>query len=462
MENELTCIGDKKAAQVIRKVSTNKFEVTFKEIAASGATFADAFAPDQHGGEETTDQGPGLVEEVQAFQKFLRDGPVLPVKDSCDSQSEHIPGEGGADYMAQVHKQVTTARKRSIQFIPTGMLNAQDFWKKGGKATTLFQKSQFAEASGKVGKQTQLVILCAELFPTRELFASVKPHKDPVPLTPELKQAAKWGVAAQGGSTVCLFTDGRSKKVRRVLEDVIEEHQNDEQKHIDGCILYGAPIRNDVRFPKRKTFGGLANLEKLLGVLPISKWRMATKGRAHFSACGEKSTHATSYTNVPIREVSRLSRLSLQDKESITGSTLPTYCQQVNAATGVRGHPLFWGEIKEVEVFIALFQDLQVSHVYDLCAGSGAAAMAAGCCGIVYEGLAINAEHASWLNRLMDKAMFAIIADRTDDESKQLRADLAMYFGAVIEEARRLLTSNGDAGSDEGDEDDEDEHGDDD
>ena len=454
MEKEPTYRGDKKAADVIRKVLTNKFERYFKELAASGATFADAFALDQ---DEEETSGQGLVEEVQAFRNCLREGPV-PVNDSCESQFKHIPGDEEAEYMMQVRKQVVTARKSSIQFIPTGMLAGPDFWKKGGKATALFQRSKFNQASGEAGKQNHLVLLCAELFPTKELFESAAPHKDPVPVTHELKQAAKWGVSAQGGSTVCLFTDGRSKKVRRVLEDLVEEHQTDEQKQLEGCILYGAPRGKDVRFHKRnKTFGALANLEKLLGVLPVPKVRMISKERDHFGACGENSTHASSYTNVPIREVARLSRLSLLDKESITGSTLPTYCERVNAATGVRGHPLFWGEIKEVEVFVALFHDLQVSHVYDLCAGSGAAAMAAGICGIVYEGLAINSEHANWLNRLIDKAMFAIIADHyEDDETKQLRTDLAKYFGAAIEEARRLLTS--DVAVD-GDEDDVDEDG---
>ena len=150
----------------------------------------------------------------------------------------------------------------------------------------------------------------------------------------------------------------------------------------------------------------------------------------------------------------------MSDKESIIGANLPTYCERVIAATGHNGHPLFWGEVKEVEVFVALFNDLGVTHVWDLCAGSGAAAMAAGLCGIVYEGLAINSDHVSWLNRLIDKAMFAIIADRTDDESKQLRADLTMYFSPSIEEARRLLTW--DEADDDADDDDDDEGEDDD
>jgi len=400
-----------------------------------------------------------LVGEVQAFRACLRDGPV-PAKDHDDSQFDAPPGDEEAEHKAKVMKQVLAARKSSIQFIASDMLKTPDYWKKGNKATAQYQKSKFIQAGGEPGKQNHCMLMCAELFPTREMFALAAPHKDPVPVTLELKQAAKWVAAAQGGNTVCVFLDGRSKKVRRVFEDIVEEGQTDEQKHLDGCILYGQPNRKDVRFHKRKTFSGLSNLEKLVGTLPVPRIRMSCNERTHFSACGEKSTHASSYTNVPIREFSRLPRLSVSDKESIIGANLPTYCERVIAATGHNGHPLFWGEVKEVEVFVALFNDLGVTHVWDLCAGSGAAAMAAGLCGIVYEGLAINSDHVSWLNRLIDKAMFAIIADRTDDESKQLRADLTMYFSPSIEEARRLLTW--DEADDDADDDDDDEGEDDD
>jgi hypothetical protein len=79
-----------------------------------------------------------------------------------------------------------------------------------------------------------------------------------------------------------------------------------------------------------------------------------------------------------------------------------------------------------------------------VCAGSATAAMAAGICGIGYEGLAMNPTHAAWCNRLVDKAMFAIISQRTDEESKELRMELSTYFGPSIEEARLFLSSERD------------------
>ena len=257
MDKELTCTGDKKAADVIRKVMTNVFDVEFTEIATSGASFVDTFGQSV---EEETD-APGLVGEVQAFRACLRDGPV-PAKDHDDSQFDAPPGDEEAEHKAKVMKQVLAARKSSIQFIASDMLKTPDYWKKGNKATAQYQKSKFIQAGGEPGKQNHCMLMCAELFPTREMFALAAPHKDPVPVTLELKQAAKWVAAAQGGNTVCVFLDGRSKKVRRVFEDIVEEGQTDEQKHLDGCILYGQPNRKDVRFHKRKTFSGLSNFAR--------------------------------------------------------------------------------------------------------------------------------------------------------------------------------------------------------
>ena len=360
-----------------------------------------------------------------------------------------------AEHLAKVHRQVIAARKAKIQFISADMLTTSEFWKKGGPATAILQRSKFTASlpNGDAGKQNSLIMLCAEMFPSNEGFLSATPHKDPILPTADLKAAAKWAVSVQGVNTVVLLADGRSKKVRRVFEDVSEGHQTDEQKQIDGCIVYSTVIKKDVRFISRKMFGGLSNLEKLSGTLPVPKARMTTRERTHFSACGEKSTYTSSYSNASFRGVDRLPRLSVPDKESIVGAPLPTYGDSIIATTGVKGHPLFWNEIKEVEMFVGLFQDFNVSHVFDLCSGSAAAAMAAGLCDIGYEGLAINAVHATWLNRLMDKAMFAILADRTDEESAELREDLAKHFAPSIEEGRQLLSADGDADDDEVDDD---------
>ena len=134
---------------------------------------------------------------------------------------------------------------------------------------------------------------------------------------------------------------------------------------------------------------------------------------------------------------------------------MPTYAEE-DMPNLANGHPLFWMETKEVEMFLALFQDLGVHHIFDLTAGSGAAAMAAAILRIHYEGLAMNTEHANWLNRILDKSMFAIVADGTDEESLKIKADVNQFFNSNVEEARALLAGAGDYGDQSDDDEEED------
>ncbi len=108
--------------------------------------------------------------------------------------------------------------------------------------------------------------------------------------------------------------------------------------------------------------------------------------------------------------------MSVADKEAITGLSLPSFGEDVLAATGSKGHPLFWSEIKEVEFFIALFKDCSVLRVFDVASGSSAAACAAAALGLSYEGVAMNAKHANWLNNIMDKTIFALLASQKPEE----------------------------------------------
>ena len=90
---------------------------------------------------------------------------------------------------------------------------------------------------------------------------------------------------------------------------------------------------------------------------------------------------------------------------------------------------------------LQLFQDMNVSHVFDLTPGSGAAAMAAAILRIQYEGLGMSKDHCTWLDQILDKAMFAIIASAKDEESLKIKDEVCQYFNAAVEEARGLLSS---------------------
>ena len=157
--------------------------------------------------------------------------------------------------------------------------------------------------------------------------------------------------------------------------------------------------------------------------------------------------------------------MSEQEKEAMTGITLPDYGAEVVEVVGTKGpgHPLFWGESKGVEFYIALFQDFNVTSCWDLTPGSGSAACAAAMLGITYEGVTMNEKHANWLNNIMDKAIFAILSDKTDDKAdakaKETRAEIQCHFATLVEEGRQYLQLGGDGdteddASDDADDDD--------
>ena len=133
--------------------------------------------------------------------------------------------------------------------------------------------------------------------------------------------------------------------------------------------------------------------------------------------------------------------MTLHGKEAITGCEMPAYEDNVVNAVGNKGHPLFWTEMKAVDMFVAVFRDYNITDVWDCGAGSGAAAMAAAMCGVRYEFLAMNEKHANFLNNVMDKVIFAIIANKTadDDETKQMQSEILANFAQTVEEARTFL-----------------------
>ena len=99
-------------------------------------------------------------------------------------------------------------------------------------------------------------------------------------------------LANRDDNTIVAATDARSPKIRFQLQTIVFELQKDEQKHLENHIMYaGMPSKGDIRFPSRKIYGALPNVETVVGVLPVSRVRMKTRSRANVSACGEKNTH---------------------------------------------------------------------------------------------------------------------------------------------------------------------------
>ena len=273
------------------------------------------------------------------------------------------------------------------------------------------------------------------------MFEKVNAYKSGAVYCDEMKKAMEWMIAARLNNSIVVALDGRSKEIRRKFEDCVNHAVADTQKHYDGCISFRVPASGgDIRFQQRKTFAGFDNIQNIVGCLPCPKVRMKTQARGHFSACGESSTNVASYTDVAIRSLKSLPKVVWKDRNDIT-NTNPDLSENVVDAMSRVGYPLFWSEFLGVEWYKAFFKDLNVSHVFDITAGSTAAACACAVNGITYEGIAMNEKHANFLNNIMDKAVFAVTEGSDAESDKAIRESLQKYFLPLIEEGRKYIVS---------------------
>ena len=104
------------------------------------------------------------------------------------------------------------------------------------------------------------------------------------------------------------------------------------------------------------------------------------------------------------------------------------------------GEPLFWHDLRDVLFFVAFFKTLCVTHIFDLTAGNGSAAIAAVMMGLKYDGVAMSDSHLNFLDNLLDSAIWPIIVDSTED--KKFASEVSRCFSSLVEQGRRLLEND--------------------
>ena len=99
------------------------------------------------------------------------------------------------------------------------------------------------------------------------------------------------------------------------------------------------------------------------------------------------------------------------------------------------GQPLFWGERKSPALWARMLTDLDAKSVVDLTPGSGACARACLTLGVPYLGLVRSAEHASWLQNVMDRqALKSIVESGSPLFEQDLSALLKEHFQDVLDQ----------------------------
>lgn len=331
-----------------------------------------------------------------------------------------IPRDAQSEHKANLYQKLVANRKDTICFYPlTSWKNAEEVYRLGGKATAILQRSKYVSvAKGGAGKANTLLMLSADLFLTVSSSQSSSAHRDKLVVGESLCKAFDWMMRSKQENAIALVFDGRSRQVRRGIEDMMKDKEADENTILEGCLLHREPTSScrDIRSQKRKVFGGMVNHEAYSALLPVQRVRFTSQVRVHDAACGESTTNVSSYTNAHVRPLHRLPRLGVKDKEDSTGVAMPTLPEEIIAACGTKGQPLFWQEWKDVDMHMAFYKDFNIERVFDVSVGSRVPVAAVGMLGIGNEGFAMSVGHASWLNNILDKSIFAIIADGEDEE----------------------------------------------
>lgn len=229
----------------------------------------------------------------------------------------------------------------------------------------------------------------------------------------------------KGPGDVLVFLDGRSKSWRRELDKQTETARNVSEL----WIIY----KSSPRLGRKVSFASESR-EVALVSMPVARTQLACKQRKDkFAAAGESSTHDTTYTGVSPMPWKAMPMISLEGKAKIFGyePTLPRE-KVFDTSAGV---PLFWQERKDPSFWTTLLTHLDAKCIVDLTPGSGSCARAAMDLGISYTALAMNAEHNSWLQNVLNKAaMQVIVREKSPLHEQDLAAMLQTHFQEVLDQ----------------------------
>ena len=191
---------------------------------------------------------------------------------------------------------------------------------------------------------------------------------------------------------------------------------------------------------------GLAPTTKSLFVsLPsASKGQRKVVSREVFTKCGESTNYSRSYTGVESRTLEKIPRLTAEDKAKILGSAAvgAFVRDRVKKDVEAKGHPLFWSEWEPISLYTALCRDFEVTDVYDLPIGSGAAAIGALYHQCHYGGLCYNNQHMVWVRRLLQQCFFALVSDGKTKVDGEIVNKVKQYFQRAVLTSRQWMPSH--------------------
>jgi len=351
-------------------------------------------------------------------------------------------GEGEGETAAQLEKKATATklcenRIKQIKYIvPRKQLKlATDF-------TELYDTTEFSKAVGP--QDRRLLWLDLSGWPSLidvgpEDYRVTYPKMAYTVVPEDVKVVVQWVKTAKRANDLVAICDGRFQCVSLYIATVFADM---EPQYIGAeVIVYRPPRESDIRYPGRKVAHCSTNLEMIRTMNPrVPKTRVQATPRSEFNAAGESTTHDLSYNGVPLRTLGEMPKLLPQDRRSILGGKCPlAYDGEAVQLFAKNGVPLNWAEAKPIGFLVAWLKDHKVTHVLDLAAGSGAAAIGAFYNSLMYEGVCMNKSQQAWLDTIMDNCIYTVASQKGNGMDEVMAGKVKQWFAPQVEEGLRYI-----------------------
>ena len=326
----------------------------------------------------------------------------------------------------EIWKQAQAERKKYVQILTSAKgagahLTSQHLMES-------FKKSAVRDFPGKAKVSHRAVLFAADLM----WESDVEPwFKFADPVESDMRTVVDFMLTFNSGYDFLFLFDGRHRDARKMIESMTAG-----RAHCVECWITYTNTRASVA-SGRKVALSATNREVFFVFTPWARTNLASKARESFCACGETSTHNSTYSGVPCRGLTQLPRMHRDEKMQIFPKQMAgAMPKQVVKRLG-HDVPLYWQEYKPAAFFRQLFDDFDIGAVFDLTPGSGACAEAAMSAGIKYSCTAMHKLHAAWLANVMDQTVLTqIVKQGAPLYQPDLAKHIMLHFQDVVEAAQ--------------------------
>jgi len=251
-----------------------------------------------------------------------------------------------------------------------------------------------------------------------------KPWSAPTQWLASYNKIVEFMLATQGPEDVLIFSDGRSRAVRLELDKIW-----DKLKHaVEMWVIYNISPRLG-----RKVAMASDTRETLYISLPSPRTTWPVETRSQHNAVGETTTHASTYSGVPQFAWAAAPRVFEKDKSAMLGHEVSK--PPIKYFDTSMGQPFLWNERRSSKFWAQVLHDCKVKVAIDLSPGSGQLARACLDNAISCIAVARNAEHASWLQNVLDRyVMLSIVKAGAFLHDADLAASIKELFEDVLDQ----------------------------